>query len=203
MTRGIGHEDAFNAKRPEPAVHLTDMDATADVPVAEAAALLAAVRQRDQPAFTQLVATMDRELLRLAYVIAGDRQAAEDAAQATWERLWRKPPQLREPSKLRSWLLSVCANEARQASRRRRRGAVLEAKAAEAPALRADLPAELADLQVALGRLSMSDRELLALRFAVGLASAEIAEHVGLSPEGARTRLHRLLLRLRRELSHE
>ncbi len=184
-------------------MHLTDMDAVADLSMPEVVALLAAVRQHDQAAFTQLVAAFDGELLRLAYVITGSRQSAEDAAQAAWERLWRKPPKLREPSKLRSWLLTVCANEARQAGRRGRRGAVLEAKTASDSTPMTDLTADLADLRVVLGRLSTSDRELLALRFAVGLASAEIAEHLGLSPEGARTRLHRLLQRLRRELSHD
>lgn len=193
----------LDVKRSEAAVHLTDMDGTAEVPVAEPAALLAAVREHDQAAFTQLVATLDRELLRLAYVITGSQEAAQDAAQAAWERLWHKPPHLREPAKLRSWLLTVCANEARQAGRRQRRGAALEAKVASGSAPNADLTADLADLQVALGRLTTSDRELLALRFAVGLASAEIAEHLGLSPEGARTRIHRLLQRLRRELSHD
>jgi len=178
------------------------MDATAAVPTPEPEVRLAAVRQHDQAAFTHLVAALDHELIRLAYIIAGSREAAEDAAQAAWERLWQKPPRLRDASKLRPWLLSVCANEARQAGRRRRRGAALEARAASGlPPV--DLTADLADLQVALGRLSAPDRELLALRFAVGLASAEIAEHLGLSPEGARSRLHRLLERLRKELSHD
>ena len=108
-----------------------------------------------------------------------------------------------EPSKLRSWLLTVCANEARQAGRRQRRGAQLEAKTVSGSLPKADRADDLADLRVALGRLSGAERELLALRFAVGLPSAEIAEHLGLSPEGARTRLHRVLQRLRRELSHD
>ncbi len=90
------------------------MDASAEVPMDEPATLLAAVRERDQGAFAQLVAARDHDLLRLAFVITGNRHAAEDAVQATWERLWRKPPELRAPEKLRSWLLRVCANEARQ-----------------------------------------------------------------------------------------
>jgi RNA polymerase sigma-70 factor (ECF subfamily) len=192
-----------NMKRTEPAMHLTVMDASAEVPMAEPTRLLAAVRERDQAAFTQLVAGHDHELLRLAFVISGSRQAAEDAAQATWEQLWRKPPQLRAPEKLRSWLLSVCANEARQAARRRRRGDVLEATTASDILPATNLAAELVDLQIALGRLSMPDRELLALRFVAELASAEIADHLGLSPEGARTRIHRLLQRLRTELGHD
>ena len=179
------------------------MEVTPDVATPEPAMMLAAVREHDQAAFTQLVAALDGELVRLAYVITGSRHGAEDAAQAAWERLWHKPPHLREPSKLRSWLLTVCANEARQAGRRQRRGAQLEAEAASGSGPKVDLAADVADLHVALSRLSVAERELLALRFAVGLASAEIAEHLGLSPEGARTRLHRVLQRLREELSHD
>ena len=190
-------------KRSDPAEHLMSMDATTEVSTPEPARMLAAVREHDQAAFTQLVAGLDRELVRLAFVITGSREAAEDAAQAAWERLWHKPPQLREPTKLRSWLLTVCANAARQSGRRQRRGTRLEAKAASGSVPRADLAADLADLQVALGRLSVAERELLALRFAVGLPSTDIAQHLGLSPEGARTRLHRVLQRLRQELSHD
>ena len=190
-------------KRSESAEHLLGMDATTDVSAPEPATMLAAVRDHDQAAFTRLVASLDGELVRLAYVITGSRHGAEDAAQAAWERLWHKPPSLRDPSKLRSWLLSVCANEARQATRRQRRGAQLEAEAVSDSAPKADLAADLADLKVAIARMSLAERELLALRFAAGLASAEIAEHLGLSPEGARTRLHRVMQRLRQELSHD
>jgi DNA-directed RNA polymerase specialized sigma24 family protein len=33
-----------------------------------------------------------------AYIVTGSREAAEDAAQAAWERLWRNPPRLRHAS---------------------------------------------------------------------------------------------------------
>lgn len=166
----------------------------------EAQILLAAVRQRDEIAFTHLVAAFDRDLVRLAYVITGSRELAEDAAQAAWESLWRRPPHLRDATKLRSWLLTVCANEARQVSRRRRRGAVLESQTPPRGSPPSGPEADLADLRTALARLSAADRELLGLRFAVEMPSAQIGEHLGLSPEGARTRLHRLLQRLRQEL---
>lgn len=76
------------------------MDATAAVPTPEPEVLLAAVRQHDQAAFTHLGASLDHEPIRLAYMIAGSREAAEGAAQAAWERLWQKPPRLRDASKL-------------------------------------------------------------------------------------------------------
>jgi RNA polymerase sigma factor (sigma-70 family) len=56
------------------------------------------------------------------------------------------------------------------------------------------------DLDRVLAGLSTDERELLALRFALGMSSMDIGAHLGLGPEGARTRLHRLLVKIRKEL---
>jgi len=56
------------------------------------------------------------------------------------------------------------------------------------------------DLEHALRSLGADDRRLLALRFAGGLDSNEISQHLGLSASGVRSRLSRLIDRLRSEL---
>lgn len=61
---------------------------------------------------------------------------------------------------------------------------------------------EFVDLAGALRELDPPDRELLALRYVLELTSQEIATHLGISPEGVRSRLHRLVNRLREELSN-
>jgi RNA polymerase sigma-70 factor (ECF subfamily) len=164
--------------------------------------MIAAIRDKDPIAFTQLVAELDRDLTKLAYIITGSRELAEDAAQATWERLWRQPPELRDATKLRPWLRTVCANGARQAARRHRRQTQLQTDPNSRGSDVEDLASDLADLKLALARLPAPDRELLALRFALDLPSHQIAEQLGLSAEGARTRLHRILKRLREELDN-
>ena len=68
----------------------------------------------DEAAFARIVEAYHGDLVRVAYVIAGDGQLAEDAAQATWAIAWRKLGSLRDPQRLRPWLVSVAANEARQ-----------------------------------------------------------------------------------------
>jgi RNA polymerase sigma factor (sigma-70 family) len=50
--------------------------------------------------------------------------------------------------------------------------------------------------------LPPDDRRLLALRYVAGLDSTQIATHLGLSASGVRTRLARLLDRLRVDLDH-
>lgn len=180
------------------------MDVAVDLTVSQVKLLLDGVAAGDQVAFTQIVEAFDQDLIRLAYIITGDRELAEDSAQVAWERLWKTPPVLRNPGKLKSWLLTVTANEARQARRRRRRGLALEfAATPTAITDHDDSTASLVDLAAALTKLTVEDRELLALRFVIEMSSADIAAHLGISPEGARTRVHRLLQRLREDMRNE
>ncbi len=190
-------------KRSALVVHLKGMDAAMDEARADSIALLDAVVRRDESAFVRLVEMFDRDLIRLAYVMSGSRQTAEDAAQATWERLWTAPPALRDRTKLRSWLFTVAANQARQTGRRQRRLAVIESTVTNPGSASAETAADLIDLRAAVMNLDPADRELLGLRFAVGMPSADVGAHLGISAEGARTRLHRLLQRLREDLRGE
>jgi RNA polymerase sigma-70 factor (ECF subfamily) len=163
--------------------------------------VLARVRRGDGEAFTELVEAYDADLARLCFVICGDAELARDAAQAAWQRLWHAPPRLRDETRLRSWLLSVAANEARQAIRRGRRGAVLEsASEPPRPEPSPDQRIERLDLVRVLDGLSAGERQLLGLRYLLEMPSAEIATLLGITPEGVRSRLHRLLARLRTEL---
>jgi len=163
--------------------------------------ILARVARRDHLAFTRLVEAHDADMARLCFVICGDLELARDATQNAWHRLWRDPPRLNDDRRLRSWLLTVAANEARQLARRRRRGAILEHRSARPePAPRPDLGIERVDLERVLDRISPDERELLGLRYVLGMSSPEIATQLGLSAEGVRTRLRRLLARLRLEM---
>lgn len=46
----------------------------------------------------------------------------------------------------------------------------------------------------------LDERELLAMRFVAGLSSAAIGEALRITPVGARSRVHRVIGKLRREL---
>jgi RNA polymerase sigma-70 factor (ECF subfamily) len=153
----------------------------------------------NEAALTELVRLYDRDLLRLCFVISGDAGLAQDAVQSTWQRLWQDPPKLRDESKLKSWLLAVAANEMRQSLRRLGRRRERERAALDSPDSE-DTHAERLDLRLAVERLDHSARELLALRYVVGLTGPEIAEVLNISPGAVRSRLHRILETLRKEL---
>jgi RNA polymerase sigma-70 factor, ECF subfamily len=155
----------------------------------------------DEAAFAQLVATYHADMARVAFATCGDRELAEDAVQSAWLVAWRKLHSLRDPDRVRSWLLAVTANEARQLLRRRH-GPVVEIALEPAGDARDDPAAgvERLDLRRALAHLTPDDRTLLAMHYAVDLSSDELAAAVGTSPSTARKRLSRAIDRLRKEL---
>ena len=155
----------------------------------------------DEAAFAQLVATYHSDMARVAYVACGDRELAEDAVQSAWLVAWRKLHSLHDPDRVRPWLLAVTVNEARQLLRRRH-GPVIEMRVEAAGDARSDPSTgiERLDLRRALAHLSPEERALLAMRYVVDLSSDELATAVGASPSTARTRLSRVVDRLRKEL---
>lgn len=157
----------------------------------------------DERAFAALVGAHHTSMMRVAFVIAGNADVAGDAVQSAWSIAWRKLGRLRDPDAVGSWLVAIAANEARLAVRRDRHRTVRElAVTFGEPAADPGDRIGVVDLRRAMQALSADDRTLLALRFVAGLESAEIAGYLHLSASGVRSRLARLLERLRLELDH-
>jgi RNA polymerase sigma factor (sigma-70 family) len=178
-----------------------ELSATAAI----AATTVADAAAGDSAAFARIVRAHHDDMARICYVICGDQDLAQDAAQAAWPICWRKLSSLREPERLRAWLLTVAANEARRLVRLQHRDRVVEIDVADVGSDRGDPDArpELTDLVVAVRRLSAEDRTLLALRYVAGFDATEIGRAMAMSSSGVRSRLARLVARLRRELGDE
>jgi len=158
----------------------------------------------DTVEFARIVAAHHADMVRVAYVVSGGRQdLADDAVQAAWVIAWRKLGSLRDPERLKAWLISVAANEARQLCRRQRRLAAVEIDVGVHDSAGSDLAdrAEELDLERAIGHLSVDDRALLALRYEAGLDSSEIGALARRPAATIRWRLARLVSRLRKELA--
>jgi RNA polymerase sigma-70 factor (ECF subfamily) len=154
----------------------------------------------DETTFRALFEEVSPQLLRLATVVCGNRDLAEDAVQNAWQQAWRKRADLRDVGRSRSWLMAIAANEARMLVRRERLRSRIEAFLfRDEPSAMPDAAA-FVDLEAALGRLSADDRTLLALKYIGGYTSAEIGPLVGSAPATVRVRLSRLHHRLRKEL---
>jgi RNA polymerase sigma-70 factor (ECF subfamily) len=155
----------------------------------------------DEAAFARIVAAHHEDMARIAYLVSGSLDQADDAVQSAWAIAWRRLGTLRDPARLRPWLMSVAANEARQLARGDRRRTVRELRVAVPSEDGPSEQAVLIDLANALARLDPRDRALIGLRYVAGLDSTAIGREMGLSASGVRVRLHRLLGRLREELN--
>jgi RNA polymerase sigma-70 factor (ECF subfamily) len=168
------------------------------------ASVLASAAAGDEVAFRRIIAAHHEDMRRVAAYVAGDPTIAEEATQAAWVIAWKKLGNVRDEAHLRPWLVSVAANEAKRLLRRRRRRAEFEVPvdSSEAPGGidPATGVAEI-DLDEAMARLDPDDRALLAMRYVAGFDSNELTAATGISPSGTRSRLERLLRRLREDLN--
>ena len=174
--------------------------------IAEAEAhgsMLANAIAGDERAFAQIVTAYHDDMARIAFFVCGDLDIAEEAEQSAWAVAYRRLKDLRDPERLRPWLMSIAANEARQMARSRRRRTVRELAVADPGQPRNVDHAAMIDLADALGRLDPKDRAIVGLRFIGGFESAEIAWAMGMTATGVRVRLHRLLGRLRKDLGDD
>jgi RNA polymerase sigma-70 factor (ECF subfamily) len=181
------------------------MEQELTAPRVVATATVAQAAAGDSGAFADIVAEHHDDMARVCFVISGNQDVAQDAVQTAWTVAWRKLGTLRQPERLRPWLVTIAANEARQAIRRHRRHGVVQIDVADVGST-ADDPSvhvQLTDVGAALRRLSDEDRTLLALRHVAGFDATEIGRALGMSPSGVRSRLARAAARLRTELGDD
>jgi RNA polymerase sigma-70 factor (ECF subfamily) len=145
---------------------------------------------------------------RFAAMIAASPFDADDLAQDALLRAVRAigsyDPTRGTPE---AWLWRIVVNAARDSARRRERARnlierLIFAAPRESESVEATVLANLrdADLHAQIRLLSHRDRMLLALRYAAGLDTAEVADATGLSPDSAGKAIRRALARLRARL---
>jgi RNA polymerase sigma-70 factor, ECF subfamily len=137
---------------------------------------------------------------RLAMLMLGNAQAAEDVVQETFLRLLRHVSGGRPLSNPQGWIFTVAAHACRDQQRASGRWLPWLAERDVRPAReRPDLRDDSGPILDALRRLSSRDRLLIALR-AQGLGYAEIASAAGLRLSSTGRIVCRAVDRLEREL---
>jgi RNA polymerase sigma-70 factor (ECF subfamily) len=144
---------------------------------------------------------------RVAFIITGSAEDAEDAAQEGFVRAYRSIDRFRLEAPFRPWLLRIVANAAR--TRRGRAARRLALPLAEADSSQAIVDTQptpdvvaIADEQAAelLNTLAMmrpDDQQVISLRYFVDLSEAEMAEVLNCPRGTVKSRLSRALSRLR------
>jgi RNA polymerase sigma factor (sigma-70 family) len=169
-------------------------------------ALIDGARSGDQASFEELVNVYQDLAVRTAYVIVGDLDEANDAAQDGFVKAFYALAGFRAGAPFRPWLLRIVANEAinRRRAAQRRVELRLRVGAADPPGAALTGPEEAAvagersaRLLLAVNQLSIEDRLVIAYRYWFDLGEAEMAEALGVARGTVKSRLSRALGRLR------
>jgi len=146
--------------------------------------------------FTEFFELASPYMVRLGYLLLGERAAAEDIAQDVLEQVYKRWPSLREDSLL-AYAHAAVVNRARSVGRRR-------AVANKFSAILAT-PEFSADDQVGdpwlwrhVQSLPRRQREVVVLRYWCDLTEAEIAKVLGVSAGTVKSSAHRALAQLGR-----
>ncbi len=152
----------------------------------------AAIREADLVALAPVVLAAARYLVR-------SEADATDLAQATLEIAWRHRDQLRDPARLRAWLLAIETREAFRLRRRLRSLVSLDGHVLEAPVDRPS--ADDIDVRLAVAKLPERMRASVVLHHLAGLSVADTAAAMRVSENTVKTLLRLGLARLREVLA--
>lgn len=142
-----------------------------------------------------------RICLGFAFRYAKNRTEADDIAQDSMVRAWRKRGALRNSEARKSWLATIVRNEAlREFARRRPDPTDTIDVSHGSDDERVLATVERADLHAALERLSKRDRQLVRLRYDEDMTQEAIAHRLGIPLGTVKVRLHRVRAKLRREI---
>lgn len=146
-------------------------------------------------AVTALFAVNALGLAKLAYVMTGDRDTADDIVQDAFSGLYRRWEHLSDLGKALSYVRSAVLNSCRSALRRRRpeipgqfAALELEHESAESAVLSEE---ERKAVMTALRRLPHRQREVLGLRFYLDMTEQEIAAQMGIGQSTVCSSAHR------------
>jgi RNA polymerase sigma-70 factor (ECF subfamily) len=164
--------------------------------------LVIAARAGDGGAFMDLVQLETPDAFRLSLAILRHHSDAEDALQEAFVRAWRQLPGLRDPERWPAWFRRIIVSSAIDTGRRKKARRIVPLDYHEPPPM-ADSSAGLAardEVTRIMGCLDANDRALLALRFGHDLELPDVAAALGIPLGTAKSRLHRALGRMRKEL---
>jgi RNA polymerase sigma-70 factor (ECF subfamily) len=161
---------------------------------------------RDDAAWDALVKEHQLGVFRLAYLLLGDGDEAEDVAQETFIRAYRARASFDPSREWRPWLLRIATNLAR--NKRRSVGRFIAAlqrlvfaqpALLQAPSLENQTEANLRAQQLwqAVRRLPQADQEVIYLRHFLEVSEAEVAEVLGVALGTVKSRTHRALAKLK------
>jgi RNA polymerase sigma-70 factor (ECF subfamily) len=166
--------------------------------------LIQQAAQGDHEAYELLMRRYEEPVFRLAYLILGDPDDAQDVAQDTFIRAYRHLPRFDAGRPLRPWLLQITRNLARNRQRSFNRylaalsRALITSPQTESSAESEHIQqGETRALWQAIRQLDRQDQEIIYLRYFLNCSVDETAATLDIQPGTVKSRLSRALQRLR------
>jgi RNA polymerase sigma-70 factor (ECF subfamily) len=163
--------------------------------------LIQRAKAGDKVAYEDLLRPNLKPAARLARALLGDSSEAEDAVQEAAVKGWRRLGNLRAGAEFRPWFLGIVVRQVRTIQR----GPwwtllrMPDLRAEPASADEGWLDGE--DLRRAVAKLPGSQREAVLMHFYLDLRIQDVAESLGLSVAGVKSRINRALHQLRADIS--
>ena len=174
--------------------------------------LVARCLRGDESAFAMIADQYGNLLLRTAYLLVQDEEAAKDIVQDSLLLAWKNMAKLREPAFLRAWLLKIVVNQSISLKRQWARKAALlreqftqtsiDDSIQSADFARGRLEDRL-DVEQAIAQLPLNQRVVLVLFYYHRMTMPEIATMLGVAENTLRKRLQVALAKTRRALRIE
>ena len=172
--------------------------------------LILRARQGDGAAWEALVRQYQQPAFRLAYLMLGDPDEAEDVAQEAFVRAFQALDRFDVSRPLLPWLLRIAANLAH--NRRRSIGrffGAIQRLARDEPRLVSgetnghEQRWQARTLWEAVKRLGQGDQQIIYLRYFLEMSVDETAQAMDIAPGTVKSRLHRALGRLRKVIDRD
>jgi len=175
------------------------------------AVIVRRARLGDAAAWEALVQAHQQPVFRLAYLLTGSADDADDVAQETFIRPYRSLERFDLERPLRPWLLKIAANLARNQRRSIGRYMAALTRVFQAEPERTEAAAETTGSRrqesravwQAVRRLGEAEQRIIYLRYFLELSVDEPAETMGIPGGTVKSRLHRALERLRRVIESD
>ena len=155
----------------------------------------------DKPAqFEDIVTEYQRDLINFHYRFVNNRMEAEDLAQDTFIKAYKKFHTLQNPGKLKSWLFQIARNTVIDFFRKNKnREIAIDNQIIEnfAQTTTAEFQDKMANLEVSkelercIGQLIKEDRAIIKLLYYDGFSYKEISELLSINQNTLKSRLHR------------
>lgn len=160
--------------------------------------LVESLKIEDVEAYHKLIECYGEKLLRLAYIIIGDYQLAEDALQESYINIYRNINKFNKQSSLLTWITRITINNAKQALKKKRKRAwnpLYENtnEISKSPPVTYEIikKEEVTKVKEVLMNLPIKYRETLYLYYYEEMKIKEIAAILDIGESGVKSRLQR------------